>query len=250
MDETKNTDKPLPIHNSKEFEIKDKKKGIYKISILTQILIILIYAFFIFTKQSLTMFIIYSIFAIPLFIIGVILFWIRITLDRKKIGGWFKKKLTKNFLIAHFILENGREKKEVLNMDKTGIKYEYEGGIYIVDLNCIYLDENNHPNIDYVYGIPNPLKYNYRGLIEKHINRQDLLQTTKDINEVSKVIDFEGKEVDLSYSSVNLKKFQEDKFLLEMHRETDNGLDMKTILMIVMGMIIIIMLIFILNKKA
>lgn len=236
---------PPPKPQEIKYKVKNKRTIWYILGIIIPIISIIIFIvmFILFLRHKISFIILlfYGVLGLPLFLIGSFIFWIRVFLDRKRIKGAIIKKVSKNYLKVNFWLPNNRKQSEIKVLNSDGKSLDVGDSIYIVDKERIYYDEENIPNIDYLSGIPNPIKYNFTTYIEQY---NELVKDGKALN----LKDYDGEEIDISYSSVNLKKFKQDKIFQELHTKS-NELSLGNILLYLGLFILFILQIFILTKK-
>ena len=102
------------------------------------------------------------------------------------------------------------------SFQKDGKTFNWKGGLYTVDFETIWYDEQKHPNCFYKEDIPNPLLFDFDTLLNKSIAQ---------INSGEKnagVFTHKGHTIDLSYSSKNLQMFKKEKMLDEFHKNPES----------------------------
>ncbi len=150
----------------------------------------------------------------PITALMTIFLTIRLYLDKNRIKDALLKVLTKNFIIANFMLSNKRIVKRVFKIDADGISFKDGTLRYIVERNRIWFDENSYPNLYYVPNIPTPLEFNFSKYI-KHFRAEMVKGTTPD-----KISDEYDRPIDVMYTSESLETFRRDKFLKNFHGKT------------------------------
>lgn len=114
-----------------------------------------------------------------------------------------------DYIMCHFHMTNRRKLSKPLVLNSDGKSISYGDGDYVVDEDCIEIDSAGIPHIDYIYGIPNPLKYDK----EKYLN-----EYFKNIREGHPEKNIQ-LQMDVRYSAKNLRLLKNDKILEEMHRD-------------------------------
>jgi hypothetical protein len=205
--------KATEILNETTF-FKEIKKQIDKqylaIGIIVLILISILVAMLIF-KMKLLYVILYMIIAIPLGLMSALITLIKLFKDRKSILNIIKQNVSRNIIRSIFFYDN--KKAESIYFIYSGFELEYEKGMYIVDEKAIYSFDNT-PTIFFKHGIPNPLIFDFTKELNIYLSTLDKT-TAKGLM---------GQDLDLSYSSDNLKKLKQDKFFEELHRNAGDDI--------------------------
>lgn len=163
--------------------------------------------------------------------LGIYMLFRIITYDKNYLTGEIVKRTSNNFIIANFFLTQKRIKKVVCKIDKDGISFIIGDCVYIIDREECWIDENNYINGFWLPNLPNQLRFDFGKQIEIALKK------------LSKIKD--GEQVDLGdtdifYSSQNLKKYKDDKFLAEMHEQfTPEAMKMLYIAFGIIGLAII-----------
>lgn len=225
--------KKLEAPNFKNDDIKYKvstnKKWSYVIPISLIVVSILLFVVMYLFRVKVLYILIYGIIVFPILFLSGIFLLIRTYLDRRIITGKIIKKLSKNFIIANFYRENRRIYKIVRLINKDGITFKFNKGTYVIDMETIWLDGNNHPNAFYLENIPNPVKFEFQKDITKFIKQTLIPITDEDGEEVKK----DNVSVDISFSAENLSLLKKDKIFQELSRNPSND----KMLMISLGLI-------------
>jgi len=134
--------------------------------------------------------------------------------DKDKINNKVLPMITKNFIVANFLKENKRTKKVYLLINSDGITTNYKNGLYTIDKNAVWYDENNYPNLYYFEGIPNPLIL----LSEKNIKK---FISAVNNGSPNTALDDDGNLIDISFSSQNLQLFKQNKIFEELNKNPE-----------------------------
>lgn len=244
----KEIDKPLTNNKSVKDGIFTKY---YKLPLIIFGIIIGILATLYFMGTDKFLMLILITLSIPPCIIFFIYVTVRLIIDRKRIKEAVVPIFSKNFIIANFFLTQKRIKKVLFFINEDGKSFNDGTKKYIVDREKVWLDDLNRPNSYYIPNLPNPLSFNFNGLFIEYAKAIRKFSISEKIEDLI-VYDYEGKPIDVSYSSENLEGLKRDKFLTEMHRDPNAT---KEVMKIVYGLfgiitlIIILFIIFILVKK-
>lgn len=105
----------------------------------------------------------FIIFCIPFSILYGLALFVVLRYSGREIMGKIKTTISieRKFIIANFRMPNHRINRIFAYVDQTGQTFDYKEGTYGIDLECVWFDDFNYPNIDYVFGIPNPIRYDY-----------------------------------------------------------------------------------------
>lgn len=235
----------VPLPPSKYY-VPDKKFNRFVYSTIILLVFVLIEALLIYQVFFMKEFnpIYFFLFIFIIFILsGTFVYWLVVTiLSRipKRINKAVKTKLTQNFLIADFWLPQKRKIEVVVTIEKDNT-FKHGKGRYIVDEECIWFDEDNFPHSNYIPNLPNPLKYDFRTLFNR---LSDLMRKGIFYLKTKK-----GETVDIIYSSEGLETFRKDKFLHDLHTETNSN-EQKLIYVLIGVLTIIVILAFVfLNAK-
>lgn len=160
-------------------------------------------------------------------------------IDRNKITGAIIKKTSKTFFVMNFFLTQKRIVQRFVQINKDGLSIDYDNGIYIIDKEETWLDEDNFPNGYFLPNFPNQLKLDFA---------KYLLQIS---TENPNPLDADGNTIDIMYSAKNLKIFKNDKLFYEFHQQiTPETMKMIAWLLILIGLMVgAIVFIIILMKK-
>lgn len=194
---------------------KSKGKLFYVLPAFTTTLSLIVLGLLFFFKTRMIWIILYGVFIFPVLFFSGLIFFVRLYLDRNKIKGEIIKKVSKNFIIANFYRENRRIKKVVVLINKDGKTFNYNKGIYCIDKETIWLDDNNHPNCFYLENLPNPIIFGFQEDTRRFLDvvLQEKSSIAKDKN---------GRLIDLSFSSETLQQFKKDKIFQELMRDAEN----------------------------
>jgi len=196
-------------------EEKPKLKNIklfYIFPILNIVLSIAIFCFLAFVVKKLFLIIIFLFLAVPLTLLSIIFLIARLIIDKKKISNKVIPIFTKNFIVARFFKENRRIEKIIRVLNPDGITFNYNKGLYCVDLECVWRDENNYPTSLYKEGIPNPIKIDFTEIF-KEFNLA--------VSKGEKKIIYKGQSVDLVFSSLNLETFKKNKIIEDFSKDPE-----------------------------
>lgn len=139
---------------------------------------------------------------------------IRLYLDKHKITSTLIKAVSKNFIVANYMLSNKRVIKRVHLIDKDGISFKTGDLRYIIERDRMWYDENNYPNLFYIPNIPVPLEFNFaKYLIHFRSNIVKNVQPEK-------ILDEYQRPIDVMYTSESLETFRRDKFLKNFHSKS------------------------------
>lgn len=164
--------------------------------------------------------IIYTVLCIPIFFFSVAFSLIKVYLDRRRISGAITKAISTNYVIANFIKENKRKEPIVCTLNKDGMSFDYNDGLYLINQEMIIWNDKNQPEGYWVYDDPEQ----------------------KDIYGLFAGSDSPDKRL---YSPQNLKKFQKDKFFSELHRDPSAiGPELQMGVMVIGFIIIIVIMIY------
>lgn len=213
-----------------EIKVKSKKKYWYIIPLLNIFGSLFVLGLLFLFKTKILYIIIYSIVIFPVFFFSGLVAFIRVYLDRHKIIGKVTKWVSKNFIIANFYRQNKRFVKIVRTI-KEDSTFKYKTGDYCVDLDCIWYDENNHPNSFYLEGIPNPLKFAFSEDIKTFIANQLAEDPKPAIND-------KGELIDVSFSATTLQLLKKDKIFKELQRNPES----EKFVMILIGVVVLLII--------
>lgn len=208
--EIDNNDIPKQKIQEKPFKPKPKGRYFYIIPIITILLSILIGVLLFLFNVKLLYKILYFVIAFPFFSLGSLMFLIKVYMDRRKILGKAITTLSKNFIVANFFRENKRIDKVPRLVNDDGLTFNYKKGIYTIDRETIWYDDNNFPNAYYIEGLPNPILFGFDKDIKNFIKKF-----------ISDNPRNEGELIDLSFSSKTLQLFKKDKIFAEFSRNPD-----------------------------
>lgn len=221
-------------------KLKFKPLKFYLIFTVNIIFGVLMVIFLILTKTKLLYTFLFVLFYFPVFVLSLLFIIIRFVIDQKRIKSAIVKKVAKNFIIAKFFTKNKRLEEYAIMLDKNSKSFKYAGGLYTIDLDCVFPNIDNRPCSFYVKGIPNPLKFNFEKYIEEY-------ETNFKNNEQTK--DWEGKLIEVAYSSETLIDMSKDKFFHELHTSNTSGDIAKYIIIITALFIVAIVIIIIFLGK-
>lgn len=214
-----------------EVKVKSKKKYWYIIPLLNVFGSLIVLGLLFLFKTKILYIIIYSIIIFPVFFFSGLIAFIRVYLDRHRIVGKITKWVSKNFIVANFYRQNKRFIKIVRTIDKENATFDYKGGIYCIDLDCVWYDENNHPNSFYLEGLPNPLKFAFSNDIKDFIATQ-LAENPKP------AINKKGELIDISFSATTLQMLKKDKIFRELQRNPES----EKFVMVLIGVIVLMII--------
>lgn len=211
----------------KPFKLPKKKYTLIIVPIINIVVIAIVYFLLIFIfKVSPFWLVLSGFFALPIFLLSVLVLGVKGFLEKRNIESFVIKKLTKNFIVANFFIENKRIMRYARVINEDGKTFNFKGGIYTLDQEAIWRDDRNFPNAFYKENIPNPLKFNFKKYIEQTI--------TKIQQGVNPVITTDNDElIDIVYSSKNLQQFKKEKMLQEFHRNPEQ----EKLIMILLGLV-------------
>lgn len=141
-----------------------------------------------------------AVMSVPIFLFGVFLLIIRLFLDKDKIKNKIRILLPGEFIIANFLEESKRITKEVIKISDGANLYSNDGGLYLVDSECIIYDDSNYPNVFYIRNLPLPLQITHKE-ITKNIIEQIKEGNVKD-----------SDLVHYTLSARNMIEFKKNKF--------------------------------------
>jgi len=218
----------------------NKVKKTYLLILIGFLLVLTIHIGLIFSKNLLII-VLYSIFAGLFYLVAIIIILLRLFL----LGDWERlrnKILIKfnDYIKVHFFRSDKRIITKNVIMNKDGKTFNYNG-LYVIDESCIRIDSNGIPNIWYIYGISNPLKFDFMKYLDIYFKNIKMGKPEKNV----------ALGLDVRYSSENLRLMKNDKLLSDMHRDRSQDYNKMVLYMfllcIVFGIIIFLMFIF-LNK--
>lgn len=184
--------------------------------------------------------IVIAIFSFPIMVIGLILLIWRYYKDKHKIKKAVVTQLVDNFVIARFYLPQKRVIERVCLLNKDGISFSLGQSTYLVEEEKIWFNDNNHPVINYLPNIPNPIGFKFEDFLYKYT-------LAFNQGELDKFLDDEGNMIDLSFTSQNLHTFKKNKLFADlMERITPEMMKIVTLLIfaiigsfVVMGLMLI-----------
>lgn len=210
-DEKKKKELPPPpkFKDSNIFKLKSKRKRFYIIPIINIIIAIFLFIV-VYRLYNLVWLFFYLFLAIPIVLLSGGFLFVRLYLDNKHIKSELVKALSNNYVIAKFFKEGKRSEEYAIRLNHDNMSLNYEKGLYIVDSEAIYYNQDKRPCLDYDLGLPNPRIYDNSN-VKISVSKQ--LATTG--NPVLR--DFKGRKVDITYSSTNLDMFKKDKIIHDVH---------------------------------
>lgn len=218
---------------SLETQIKHKISKWYKIFGVNLILVTLVTVFLFLSHTSIIWIVIWLIIGIPLFLGSILVILIRLYLDKNRIHDFILLKVSKNLIRANIKTKRGKVIRKYYRV--LSFEFEWNGGIYLIDEEAVWMDEDNIPNLDYFEGIPNPLIYDFETVLHNYN-----ISTDKE-----SFIDKKGNIVDVSYSSHTLKQFKKDKLFAELHSSGTEGImQMFVVFMVAICVILLLIMIF------
>lgn len=203
---------PVPKPEQKPVLPKSKSKYFYIPPLITLFISFVGFLFIIFVHKKIDVIsVIFLILAIPLSFFSGIVLPVKLFIDRHKIKKKAMPHLTKNFIVANFLTNNMRIVQRLITLNKDGISFDIGNRTYIVDKRTIWYGAKNYPNSFYFPEIPNPIKFDTEGTINKFM---------KSVREqkLDNAIDFQGELVDISFSSTNLQLFKKNKIFDELNK--------------------------------
>lgn len=223
--ENKEISKEEKINNSQTF--RPKKKALVRNIILFMIflpliILVMLYVF----KASIVITVIITMFLFPVFFLGNIFGAVKLYLDRHKIKNFATKKLSKRYIKAYIFSHNKRLLVRYCVLNKDGKTFKYNGGLYVLDKQCIWYDEENSPCSYYLENLPNPINFEFSEDIKTYI--EDIIEHHKVVNKGK-----DGITVDVAFSSINLQKFKQEKIFADFMRNPAT----ETMLYIALGLI-------------
>jgi hypothetical protein len=193
-----------------KYKIKDKGKKHYIFAISTMVASIVVFFILWFIKAPLVVRIVYTLLAIPIFLVSNAITLIKLFLDRRKIGNTITKSLSRNYIIARFHYDNMKEDEVIKPVNSN--QFEYKDGIYFIESDKILRNTENRPILEYDVDNPSP---------------KMPLQNTRA----------------RTYNPQNLKKFQKDKFFSELHRNPspiDTGVIVILLALAILGIVLVL----------
>lgn len=114
----------------------------------------------------------FIIFSIPWTLVFILFLVVLIRFSGRELNGKIRTVISieKKFIIANFKLKNQRVRRIFAYLNDAGTKFSVGDGEYAVDLKAIYYDDFDYPNADYVFGLPNPIVYDYQEAFDKWID--------------------------------------------------------------------------------
>lgn len=192
------------------------------------------YLFLLSQKLNIILIIIMTVTYIPLSLITIVIMCIRFFLfDFGNLKSFIFKFFKDNYLIANFYTSSKKLISKVVFLNREGTFFIYQNGLYLVNPECIWLDNDKNPNSFYKLNQPNPLKFNFNYNVKKfHKALNDSIE--KGI--FFPPLDDEGEEIIIGYDSVSIKKFNDEKVLKDFHQDPEQN---KIIMMLIGGMVIL-----------
>lgn len=209
------------INSVGKYKPKSGKKWQYLIPAIILGFAVSLYILMLIFKVRLIFQILYLFCAIPLVLLNFIFISARTILDKEKIVSALIKKFAKNYIMADFFMENGRIKSTAVLLNKDGITFDYNGGLYTIVNHLIWYDYDNRPHSFYLYNFPNPLQFPFEKDIKLFIERLSM--------EAHQNNKMPGVEFDISYNAESLQMFKKDKLLKDFH--TDPGAEKMVMIM-------------------
>lgn len=148
-----------------------------------------------------------------------------------------------DYIIATFFTSHKRISKRLIIPAEDGKSFDLGNKqIYIIDLDCVWMDENDIPNLHYVLGTPNPLKFDFTKYFNRYFERVENGENELNIKE----------NLDVRYSADNLRLFKNDKIFQEMHRDTRADDEKKfwlIFIIVIVFCILILIIVLVLGNK-
>lgn len=141
------------------------------------------------------------------------------------------------YIEAIFFSTHKRIKKRYCIPAVDGRSFLLNGLPYMIDMSCVYTNEDNVPCLFYVIGIPNPLNFDFMKYLDLYFERIEKGENHLNIKE----------KLDVRYSSENLKLMKNDKLMADMHK--DRSAEMNRLIMffiILIGIMVFVILIIVL----
>lgn len=198
--------------------------------------------------------VIISIFMFPVFSVSLLYLAVRIYIDWNKIKGVLIVNLPTEYIILNFFMPQKKIKKVIALINNDGVSCNVGKRKYIVEQDCIWLDDKGRPNQYHLPNIPNPIKFNFGKYLEEFFKAlKDGIKNAKTGDniveqiqlELEKLKDWDNKPVDIAYSSENLEKLKNDKIFSEFHEKPSMNDIMKVVVVmsILLGIALLIILI-------
>lgn len=222
----------------KLYLIKDRFYRIYPISFIVFVIWLLPIIYFALTSNknvvNFIVLIVYFIITIPIGLISLLIPLVKfIAFDLKKKVNEVKVWASAKYVIGIFFLENRILDITLNKIDVDGMIH-YRKLPYMVDKSASFLTTSKLMILFYVTNIPNPLKFNFRTYIEAYAEK---LRKPEKL-----ILDFENKEVDVAFSSENLRDFKKANLFKNFFK--DYVTEANKLVFALIGMVTVILIVF------
>ncbi len=194
------------------YKVKSYKKWYYIVPFFIIFITLSLFIFFMYGLKNYLYTILFTFIGLPFLLLSIKFLVVRLFLDKKHIKGFVIKHLSKNYIIANFYKENKRIVKTVCLLNQDGITFNHNKGLYILDLEAVWYDENNRPNSFYKYDMPNPIILDLTSIMSAF---NVALAKKEDLR------DEQGKVIDIVFSSLNLQTFKKNKIIEEFSKNPE-----------------------------
>lgn len=155
---------------------------------------------------------IYGILTVPIALISFLVPTVKFfAFDLGKVIADVKVFASGRYMVAIFFEENRLVVPVLKKLDKDG-QFNYQKKPYVSDKSASFLTTSKIILAFYVKNIPNPLKFDFRKYINMYID-------AKSKDKKAKVVDFDGKVLDVAFSSENLRDYKKAKLFEEFFRD-------------------------------
>lgn len=139
-----------------------------------------------------------------------------------------------NYVKAVFFSNQKRIKYRAVVPDINAREFYLNGLLYLIDMSCVYTDEDGIPTLFYLIGMPNPLKFDFLKYLELYFTRLQNGEHEENIKE----------NLDVRYSSETLKLLKNDSLMSNMHKDrTAEQYKIFIYFFIIIGLLIIVIII-------